>query len=228
MEILQRISMLFEYKFNINLNTRLNRTQAMLLIISFTGLLLVLGNFAAKQVLWSETRSLYQQKIAVLEQGSEKSNNLNNQVELALAYYLQGNNSRAKAIFEEIISQNQDNAAANIYYGMILSDQQSYSAAIPLLEKGLTKEPGREKLAYRYLGESYYQTGQTEQAVQKLKISETIEPGSPLTQYYLGLCYQKLGNFPAARTKLVKALQLTGGNFPEAQKVLGGLPKTNN
>lgn len=228
MEMLQRISRIFEYKLSINLNARLNRTQAMLLIIAFTGLLVVLGYFAAKQVLWSETRSFYQQKIAVLEHGSEKSNNLDNQVELALTYYLQGNTPRAQNMFQDILGQNKDNAVANIYYGMILADQQNYLEAIPLLVKGLTKEPDREKLAYRYLGISYYQTGQTEQAVQKLKISEAIDPGSPLNQYYLGLCYQKLDNLPAARTKLSRALQLTGGNFPEAQKVLGGLPTTNN
>ncbi|MHB9010551.1 MAG: hypothetical protein ACYC3E_00970, partial [Carboxydocellales bacterium] len=52
--------------------------------------------------------------------------------------------------------------------------------------------------------------------------------GCETSEYYLGLCYQKLGNLPAARTKLGRALQLTGGNFPEAQKVLGGLPTTNN
>ena len=115
MEMLQRISRIFEYKLSINLNARLNRTQAMLLIIAFTGLLVVLGYFAAKQVLWSETRSFYQQKIAVLEHGSEKSNNLDNQVELALTYYLQGNTPSAQNMFQDILGQNKDNPILSMH-----------------------------------------------------------------------------------------------------------------
>lgn len=228
MQIIPKISRIFEYRVALDLDARLSRTQALIIILMFIGLICAMGFFVAKVLLQPDNQSVYQQKIAILEQESEKNNNLETQVELALAYYLQGNTEHAQGLFEELLRQDKENAAANIYYGMILADLKKYREAIPLLEKGLIKAPNREKLAYRYLGLSYYQTGNLGKALHYLKVSVALDPGSPLCDYYLGLVYKKQGDYRQAQLYLNKAVKMTAGNFPEAQKELRSLPTKFN
>jgi len=221
----QKINNILEYKISVDLDAKLSRKKALWIIGAVTVIIFTLGYIIGETMFWGEdSRSVFDRQIDVLEQASEKPDNIRSKVDLALAYYLKGETTQAGDLFEEIISKDKDNATANIYYGMILADQKQYRDALPYLLKGIEKDPRQEKLAYLYTGISYYHLGGFEQARTHLEKATKIDPGSSVGYYYLGVSYKKLGNTNNARKALEKAIVLSGNNYPEAVKELKELP----
>lgn len=141
-------------------------------------------------------------------------------MELALAYYLNGDTPEAEGLLNHILKDNQNHGLANIYLGLIKADQREYRAAIPYLEKGIRLAPGQEPLAFGYLGQCYYHIGNLKQAAGFLQQACQVEPESPVNFYYLGLVQSRQGAVSQARVSLSKALKLAGNNYPEAQTAL--------
>ncbi len=225
MNLGQKINNLLEYKININLNAELSKKKAVWIVGSVTVVLFVLGFLVGETMFWGgDTRGVFERKIEVLEKVSKKTDNPQSKIDLALAYYLNDETEQAQGLFEEILRQEANNAAANIYYGLILADRQKYREALPYIEKGIEKEPQREKLAYIYMGISYYQLGKFDQALRALDTGLKLDPGSAVGHYYLGLVYKKRGDNKSAGAALNKALILSGDNYPAAAKALQELP----
>lgn len=217
----QKIKNLLEYKISIDPNARLNRQKALRILGVVTAAVVILGYVMGEKLIWGiDNRSVYDRQIDVLQQASKNPDNPESKTDLALTYYLKGENDKAQELFEEVLKQDQDNPAANIYYGLILADLKQYRDALPYLLRGTRKEPEREKLAYIYLGISYYQLGGYDQALSNLELGTKLDPGSALGHFYLGLAYKKRGDKQNARTALEKALTLSGNNYPEAVKEL--------
>ncbi len=220
----QRLSQILERKITIDFDAQINLKRTLLLTLIFSFFLLALGYGIGKKLFWSDSRGVFDRKVESLARAGG-ADDLELKSEMAFAYYLKGNAGQAQKLYEQILSQDNANAAANIYYGLILADQKKYPDAIPHLETGIKQEPGREKLAYLYLGLSYYNLGDLDKALSFLDISAKVDPGSSQTHYYLGLAYKKKGYYKEAEAALNNSLKLSGGNYPEAAKELQGLPK---
>ncbi|HEX3032685.1 MAG TPA: tetratricopeptide repeat protein [Bacillota bacterium] len=221
MRFSHRINNLLEYKLTPGLPKRLGIGQALLVVILFAGIILMCTAKYAEQVRSQNTTGYFSGKIRALEAHSSPGDS---RVELALAYYLQGDTAKAEQSFRQILQADPANAAASIYYGIILADGGMYAQAIPLMEKGVAADPQRENLVYLYLGQSYYYQGDLTQAEKNLAISTRVNAVSPLNHYYLGLIYARKGDIPGARTAFNTALRLAAGNFPEAARELAKLP----
>jgi tetratricopeptide (TPR) repeat protein len=223
-----KIKGFLEHKISLGLNTKISKKKAVALVITFAVLMSLIGYFIGGKIFWSEdSRSLFDRQIEVLKDTVD-NHNINDNVDLAVAYYLKGDFTAAQVLFREILKQDKNNAAANIYYGLILADSKNYGEAIPYLSKGIAIDPRREKLSFLYLGISYYQVGDIDKALQYLTSSTKINSGSSVAYYYLGLVYEKKNDFVKARTALQKALSLSGNNYQEAENELEKLPKQSN
>lgn len=217
----QKINNLLEYKISIDLDAKINRQKAFRILGIVTAAIIILGYVIGEAFFWGvDDRGVFDRQIEVLEKASENPDNLRSKADLALAYYLKGETGKAQELYEEVLRRDFNNAAANIYYGLILADQKQYRDAVPYLLRGIKNEPRREKLAYIYLGISYYELGGNDQAVQYLETGTKLDQGSALGHYYLGLAYKKRGDKKNAVAALKRALTLTGNNYPEAAGAL--------
>ena len=220
----EKINHILEYKISVDFNARVSRKKALWIIGAVTAALLITGFIIGETMFWGgDSRGVFDRGIEVLEKTDLSKSNDDSKTDLALAHYLNGDTPKAQGLFREILGKDGNNAAANIYYGLILADQKKYREAIPFIEKGIKQAPRREKLAYLYLGMSYYRLGDSDRALRYLDISVKADPGSPVGQYYLGLTYKKKGDSNKARAALEKALTLSGGNYPEAAGELKNL-----
>lgn len=228
MGLSDKIKGFLEYKISLNPNTEISIKKAIALVIIFAAITALTGYYIGGKIFWGvDSRSVFERQIEVLKD-AKNNNNLQAKVDLAVAYYLKGDFNTAQVLFREILQQDKNNAAANIYYGLILADSKNYGESIPYLAKGISIDPRREKLSFLYLGISYYQVGDIDNALQYLTSSTKINPGSSVAYYYLGLAYEKKNDIVNARTALQKALALSGNNYPEAENELARLPKQSD
>ncbi len=218
------IKKILDQPIKFDLEAKVTPKIALVTTTCFILMLGLLGSFISSKITNFNNQDVFSKKVELLQEASEATGALETKSELALAYYLKGEPEQAGKIFLEILQQDSNNTTANIYYGLILTDQQKYPQAISFLEKGVKNDPNREKLAYLYLGQSYYHTGQLGKALTNLEISSKVNPQSPLNYYYLGLIYKQQQNYPKARAAWNRALGLTGGNYPEVTRELKGLP----
>ncbi len=225
MGLVQKISNLLEYQVAIDLSTRLSWKQALFIITTFILVLVMLINIVSQKYLYPRQGGVFERKIAALAKTSKQTNYASNKTEIALAYYLEGNLEKAQSLFESVLQQDKNNSKANIYYGLMLADQKKYQQAIPYLEKGIAQEPTQAQLAYLYLGISYFFSNNTSKALEYLETSTKLEPGSPAGYYFFGLANKKKGDYLKAKILFEKAIQLSGGNYPEAVQELRGLTK---
>lgn len=220
MRLEEKIKSMLEYKITIDLNAKLYRKKAYRIIGLVSVTLLILGYVIGETMFWGvDDRSVFDRQIEALGQTSKKSDH-RSKVDLALAYYLKGEAEDAEELLEEVLQYEKEDAPANIYYGLILADRKQYRDAIPYLLRGIRKEPQREKLAYIYLGISYYELGGYNEALTYLDTGIKLDPGSALGHYYLGLVFNKKGDRKNAAAALMKALELSGNNYPEAAREL--------
>lgn len=217
----KKITNILEYKISLDLDAGLDRKKAYKILGIVTAIVFIFVYIVGEAFFWGvDDRGVFERQIEVLETTSENTDNPEVKADLALTYYLKGDTDKAQDLFEEVLEKDKDNALANIYYGLIIADQQQYRDAIPFLLRGIEKEPERENLAYIYLGISYYRLGGYDQAIKYLDAGTKLDPGSALGYYYLGLVYKKQGNNINARSALERALTLSGNNYPEAAKEL--------
>jgi tetratricopeptide (TPR) repeat protein len=88
--------------------------------------------------------------------------------------------------------------------------QKYFEDAIPLLEKGIQIAPERSDIRAA-LGESYFMSGEIDQAIKELKKITAVEP-STRTYAFLGLSYTHLGRFDEAKQNFQDCLKLEPDN----------------
>lgn len=215
-----------DYEISFGLDSRLSKKWALVIIGIFTLIFSAAAYYIYNLNFGLDERGVFERQIDALEKSASKRGaNPETKLNLALSYYLNGDTDKASRQYEELLEENPNNAAANIYYGLILADQQQYSKAQAYLEKGVALAPEREKLAYLYLGICAYQTGSLDKASKYFAISSRVNSSSPLNSYYLGLIAKKRGDYQKAKTEFSKALKQAGGDFPVASQELLSMPK---
>jgi len=88
--------------------------------------------------------------------------------------------------------------------------QNYFEDAIPLLQSGIKIAPQRPDL-HAALGESYFMSGKTEQAIQEFQTLIQLDP-SARSYAFMGLSYRHLGRFDEARKYFQKGLDLNPHN----------------
>lgn len=88
--------------------------------------------------------------------------------------------------------------------------QNYYEDAIPLLQTGIQIAPKRPDL-HAALGESYFMSGKTQEAVQEFQKLIDLDP-SARSYAFMGLSYRHLGRFDEARKYFQKGLDLDPHN----------------
>lgn len=223
MNLRKKLLKVLNYRISFNLDTRFRLLPAFCIILSFCIILFIVGYGIREKIPVSDKRGVFTRQIEIYKEKSKGNNDINTKLQLALLYYLDNKKEEALGLYKEILKVDQENPSANIYYGLILADQRKYGDSIPYLEKGITKKQNLEKLAYLYLGISYYNVDKVDLALKNLDIYNKISPGSPISQYYFGLIYKKKGNYKRAKDSFVYALKLSGGDYPEASRELNNL-----
>lgn len=94
--------------------------------------------------------------------------------------------------FSDFKTEETASVEADIYnYAIaILSADKKYDEALALAEKGLAHLPGDKNLTNQ-IGELYYQTGQTDKYIAKLKEAIQKDPKDYISLYNLGVLYSK-------------------------------------
>ncbi|MBN1123694.1 MAG: tetratricopeptide repeat protein [Sedimentisphaerales bacterium] len=144
---------------------------------------------------------------------SEKSNE-RNRIDLALAVTLQssGNWQEAVGLYRKVLTEQPENIVAINNLAWILCEQENkYSEALQMAQKGLTLSPDYTDLLDTR-GVIYYRLRQYPQSAKDLKrcILAYSEQASALTGSYFHLARteSKLGDINSARENLAKALEL--------------------
>jgi tetratricopeptide (TPR) repeat protein len=94
--------------------------------------------------------------------------------------------------FSDFKQEESSSVEADLYnYAIsLLIANKRYDEAMTLIEKGLHKFPNNDKLQSQ-MGELYYQTGQTDKYITKLKESVQKNPNDYTSYYNLGVIYSK-------------------------------------
>ncbi|XP_073487791.1 aspartyl/asparaginyl beta-hydroxylase isoform X6 [Aquarana catesbeiana] len=84
--------------------------------------------------------------------------------DLGVGYLLLGDNTKAKEVYEEVLSQDPSNGFAKVHYGFILKADNKIAESIPYLRDGLlSEEPGTDDgRFYFHLGDALQRIGDKE------------------------------------------------------------------
>ncbi|XP_040210196.1 aspartyl/asparaginyl beta-hydroxylase isoform X3 [Rana temporaria] len=84
--------------------------------------------------------------------------------DLGVGYLLLGDNTKAKEVYEEVLSQDPSNGFAKVHYGFILKADNKIAESIPYLRDGLlSEEPGTDDgRFYFHLGDALQRVGDKE------------------------------------------------------------------
>jgi len=90
--------------------------------------------------------------------------------------------------------------------------QAFYEDAIAALTDAIKTAPKRSEL-HAALGESYFTTGKTEEALEEFRTVLQLDP-SPSSYAFMGLCYRHLGKFDEAKQYLQMGLNADPNDIP--------------
>jgi tetratricopeptide (TPR) repeat protein len=105
-----------------------------------------------------------------------------------------------------------ENTDVLLLMARISMKQAFYEDAIALLTDAIKAAPKRSEL-HAALGESYFTTGKTEEALKEFRTVLELDP-SPSSYAFMGLCYRHLGNFDQAKQYLQTGLKADPNNIP--------------
>lgn len=223
MGITERVGSLLNHEIKIDLNQRISRKLAYIIICAVVALVIGVGYLAGNLWYWNPNRNYFEYQI---EQISKYPGDTGARIELAMATYLNGDIPKAEGILRDILAKEPKNNTASLYLGLILSDQKKFNEAITLLNTTAKRTQGFEaRLVYLYLGKDYLAVGQPKLAAQYLDYAENIDPGNPVIYYTLGQAYEKMNNTTKAASYYEKALKLSP-NYVEPDVALKNLAKS--
>jgi len=220
MGITRRIGSLLNHEIKIDLNQRINKKLAYVIICAVMVLVIGIGYFAGSLWFWNPNTNYFEYQ---MEQIGKNPGNSGVRTELAMAAYLNGDIPKAEIILRDILAKEPKNTTASLYLGLILSDQEKFNEAITLLNSSAEEVQGFEaRMVHLYLGKDYLAVGQPELAVQYLGYAEVLDPGNPVVFYTLGQAYEKMNNTKKAVAYFEKALKISP-NYVEAEAALKNL-----
>ena len=221
MGITRWVGSFLNQEIKIDLDQRISRKQAYIIICGVVALVLGIGYLAGNLWFWNPNRNYFEYQIEQFSKNPGESSET--RIELAMATYLNGDVPTAERILRGILAKEPKNNMASLYLGLILSDQKRFNEAISLLSSSTKQIQGLEaRMVYLYLGKDYLAVGQPRLAAQYLGNAEVLDPGNPVVYYTLGQAYEKLNNFKKAVSYYEKALKLSP-NYVEPDMALKNL-----
>jgi len=203
MGITRRIGSLLNHEIKIDLNQRINKKLAYVIICAVMVLVIGIGYFAGSLWFWNPNTNYFEYQ---MEQIGKNPGNSGVRTELAMAAYLNGDIPKAEIILRDILAKEPKNTTASLYLGLILSDQEKFNEAITLLNSSAEEVQGFEaRMVHLYLGNA-----------------EVLDPGNPVVFYTLGQAYEKMNNTKKAVAYFEKALKISP-NYVEAEAALKNL-----
>lgn len=127
---------------------------------------------------------------------------------LASAYLGNGNVDKAIQAAQMGLNQTPADAELNLLMGEALVSHHQYADAEPFLLKALTAKPQMLPHVHALLGEVYAETGETQQAIEQLKLGLQSDQDGSL-HYQLARLYRRTGDTKAAAMAIdqMKAIQ---------------------
>lgn len=221
MEITRLVGSFLNKEIKIDLDQRVSRNRAYIIICGVVVLVLAIGYLAGYLWFWNPNRNYFEYQIEQINKSSRESAEA--RIQMAMATYLNGDFPTSEKILQEILAKDPKNSMASLYLGLILSDQKRFNEAIPLLSSNTKQIQGIEaRVVYLYLGKDYLAVGQLQLAAQSLGNAEVMDPGNPIIYYNLGQVYEKMNNLNKAVSYYEKALKLSP-NYVEPDTALKNL-----
>ena len=140
---------------------------------------------------WQLAKDSY---LLLLQQGDSTYKNMLN---LGVCYEWMGEADKARKAFDVAIAMSDSTAAIPLYHqGAVLNGQKNYDASMVCFRKALTLlQPDSAVMfsCYRGLAEGYYAHTDYRQALPAFLQAQDYDPTSLTTPYYIGVCYEALG-----------------------------------
>lgn len=155
----------------------------------------LLGDIYNQLERYADAQAEYQQALA-LAPGDEAA-----MLGLATAYLNDNDVKAGKEIAQSALERNPDDPELNLVMAEALISERAYADAEPYLIKSLHAKPQMQPRIHALIGKAYAETGQTQDAIEQLKLGESSdEDGS--VQYLLARLYRKLGDAKDASVAL--------------------------
>lgn len=120
---------------------------------------------------------------------------------LATAYLSNNNSQGAMELAQAALLHDPEDPELNLIMAEALMDQHQYGDAVPYLQKSLHAKSQTLPRIHALIGKAYAETGQTQQAIEELKLgASSDEDGS--VQYLLVRIYRQLGDAKDANEAL--------------------------
>lgn len=155
---------------------------------------------------WTLARDSY---LLLLQQGDSTYKNMLN---LGVCCEWLGKTDEARKAFDVAIAMSDSTTAAPLYHqGAVLNSLKDYDASMACFCKALTLlQPDSSILfsCYRGVAEGYYARNDFQHALHDFLQAQDYAPASVTTPYYIGICYEALGDKPRANAAYQRFLQL--------------------
>jgi len=220
----QRVSDLLNYEIKVDLEKQVSRRTAAAILVICAVILIAVGFFVGDRWFWTGHPGYFEYQKEILRDSLAKNpKRTTAKTELAMADYLDGDETGAIKALRDIMRREPGNQLAVLYLGLMLSEQKEYKDSTNLLSRYIGQNEGFEtRMAYLYLGRNFLATGNYVMAKKHLTTAAERDPGNPLAYYWLGQTYERMNDTKNAITSYEKTLEISSGFF-EAERALNTL-----
>jgi len=203
---------------DLDINRTVSWQTSILTIITTFILLLSCGLLLGSYFFGPSKSSYYDSRIKELREVlRENPGDKTIALELAMTIYLQGDTGKGISLARQVLSKYPDDPEALFNLGLMLCDRGDYVESIRFLDKLASRYPGFEPAGVSfYLGKSYLESGDFNNAHVKLREAVNLDRGSPVAYYYLGRAEEGIGNWEKALEAYQQAIR-RAGSYPEAE-----------
>ena len=154
------------------------------------------------------------------------NNDLQKNLNLALANIKKNNLDKASVIYKKILKKHPSNFDANFNLGTIFAKNNNLEKSVKFLEKASSINPNNEKI-FNNLGLIYLNLGDNDKALETIKKAINLNPNSSIAYTHLGLIHSNLGNVNEALNSYLNSIKLDPKNI-SAHYNIGNLFKRIN
>ncbi|MCP4455349.1 MAG: tetratricopeptide repeat protein [Planctomycetes bacterium] len=147
-------------------------------------------------------------------------------LETAFQHHLRGQLDRARACYEEVVSQHSHQGAALHGLAMIALEDRLFEDAVGLAERAAEALPEIAQVC-NTLGRSYDATGQKDKAVNAFQKAVTLQPDFAEAYHYMAQCHHALGDTACAVQSYEQAVRIKP-DFVQAHLELAQLYQAQN
>jgi Flp pilus assembly protein TadD len=172
--------------------------------------LVLAGSTYARNVLWKDKVSLWEDVVGKSPNSSRAYNNL------GIAYYEKGRNDEAIRMYEHAIALNPRYLDAYMNLGVSYAVTGRLDAAIEKFSAVVAKDPKNDD-AYLNLGRAYSDLRRSREAIEYFRGATAVNPNNSAAFHGLGTSYAKLGHLDDALAAYTRFVELSPHD-PEAYR----------